>query len=84
MIKFTAINVDGNEVNYEFESVEALEKELNLDSIDMGVPANDDEIIDFWVDGKQMFIDVVDKTYDRIGTDTVWFEDLLTYLGIEI
>ena len=33
------------------------------------------------IDGKS---DLREATFERIGTDSVWFEDLLTYLGIEI
>ena len=44
------------------------------------LPANDDPIFDVKVDGK----DIRGATFERIGTDSVWFEDLLTYVGIDI
>ena len=81
MIRFKALNVDGKEIEYVYQNKDELEKIWRSDDIDMNVPANDDPIYDVEIDGKK---DLSEATFDRIGTDSVWFEDLLTYLGIEI
>lgn len=47
----------------------------------MNVPENDAPIYDVEIDGKP---DLREATFEKIGTDSVWFEDLLTYVGIEI
>lgn len=81
MIRFKALNVDGKEIEYVYQNKDELEKIWRSDDIDMNVPANDDPIYDVEIDGKK---DLSEATFERIGTDSVWFEDLLTYLGIEI
>lgn len=81
MIRFKALNVNGDEIEYSYENKEELERIWRSDDIDMSVPANDDPIYDVEIDGKK---DLSEATFERIGTDSVWFEDLLTYLGIEI
>ncbi len=81
-ITFKSQNVDGKVIEYQYNSVEELEKEWLSDSIDMNVPANDDPIWDVMIDGKP---DLREATYDKIESgDYVYFEDLLTYVGIEI
>lgn len=69
---------------WKYEDKDALEREWRSDSIDMDVPENDAEVISCEVDDKKIFDAVSDYTFKRIGTDTVWFEDLLTYFDIEI
>ena len=81
MIKFKALNVDGKEIEYFYQNKDELERIWRSDDIDMNVPANDDPIYDVEIDGKK---DLSEATFERIGTDSVWFEDLLTYLGIDI
>lgn len=81
MIQFKTINVDGNVCSWKYENKEELERIWRSDNIDMDVPANDDPIFNVVIDGKS---DIGEATFERIGTDSVWFEDLLTYLGIEI
>ncbi len=76
MIQFKTINLDGNTCTWQYNSTEELEKEWRSDNIDMDVPANDDPVFDVIIDGKSIF--------ERIGTNSVWFEDLLIYLGINI
>ena len=81
MIRFKALNVDGKEIEYVYQNKDELEKIWRSDDIDMNVPANDDPIYDVEIDGKK---DLSEATFERIGTVSVWFDDLLTYLGIEI
>lgn len=81
MIRFKALNVDGVEVQYEYKDAKELEEIWRSDDIDMNVPENDAPIYDVEIDGNP---DLEEATFERIGTDSVWFEDLLTYLGIEI
>ena len=80
MISFKSLDLNGNELTFQYESKEELEKEWRSD-IEIYVPANDDPIYDVVIDGKE---DLREATFERIGTDEVWFEDLLTYLGIDI
>ncbi len=84
MIRFKAINVDGKEIEYTYQNKDELEKIWRSDDIDMNVPENDAELIDAWVDDKHVFENVIDYGFKRNGTDSVWFEDFLTYLGIKI
>ncbi len=79
MITFKSQNVDGEIRNWKFNSAKELEDEWN--SAECDVPANDDPIWDVEIDGKA---DLKEATFERIGTDSVWFEDLLTYVGINI
>lgn len=81
MIRFKALNVDGKEIQYEYKDAKELETIWRSDDIEMNVPENDAPIYDVEIDGKS---DLREATFERIGTDSVWFEDLLTYLGIEI
>lgn len=82
MITFKSININEEIREWEFESAEAIEKAWkDIDGEGVDLPANDDPIFDVVVDGKE---DIEEATFERIGTDSVWFEDLLTYLGIEI
>ena len=81
MIKFKSISIDGNVCEWKYNNAAELEAEWKSDYIDMDVPANDDPIFDVEIDGKT---DIREATFERIGTDSVWFEDLLTYLGIDI
>ena len=81
MIKFKSLSLDGKEIQYEYKDAKELESIWNSDDIDMNVPANDAPIYDVEIDGKP---DIREATFERIGTDSVWFEDLLTYLGIDI
>ena len=83
MIRFKALNVDGKEIQYEYKDAKELETIWRSDNIDMNVPENDVPIYDIEIDGTSES-DIVEATFERIGTDSVWFEDLLTYLGIEI
>lgn len=84
MIQFKTDNGYGEVLTYQYDGVEELEKIWRSDDIDMDVPANDAIIFDVVVDGKSVFSAITEATFERIGTDSVWFEDLLTYLGIEI
>lgn len=84
MIKITVLNADGKEIQYKYENAEQLKNEWESDSIDMNVPDNDATVTQLEVDSNIIFDDVVDNTFKRNGTDTVWFEDVLTYFGIEI
>ena len=84
MIKITVLNTDDEEVKYEYKDAKELEKIWRSDDIDMNVPENDAEVVDVWVDDECIFKKAVDYTFKRIGTDSVWFEDILTYFGIEI
>lgn len=83
MIRFKALNVDGKEIQYEYKDVKELETIWRSDDIDMNVPENDAPIYDIEIDGESES-DIREATLERIGTDSVWFEDLLTYLGKEI
>lgn len=82
MIRFKALNVDGKEIQYEYKDAKELETIWRSDDIDMNVPENDVPIYDIEIDDKSDS-DIREATLERIGTDSVWFEDLLTYLGIE-
>lgn len=82
MIRFKALNVDSKEVQYEYKDTKELEEIWCSDDIDMAVPENDAPIYDVEIDGKPA---LERATFERIEMDDeVWFEDLLTYLGIEI
>lgn len=78
MIRFKARNVDGKEIQYEYKDAKELETIWRSDIIEMNVPENDAPIYDVEIDDKS------EATFEKIGTDSVWFEDLLTYVGIEI
>ena len=73
MIRFNTYNADNNLCLWKYDSVEELERVWRSDDIDMDVPANDDFVFDVVIDGEKK---------DFPG-DTL-FEDLLTFLGIEI
>lgn len=79
MITFKSMNVDEEIREWKFNDAKELEDEWNSERCN--VPANDDPIWDVIIDGKE---DLAEATFERIGTDSVWFEDLLTYLGIRI
>lgn len=79
MIEFNSRNIDGEVRKWKFDSKEDIEKEWK--SPDADVPANDDPIWNVYVDGTQI-VWTTNKKYTE--DDPVWFEDLLTYLGIEI
>lgn len=79
MIKFKTLNADGKETQYEYKDVKELETIWRSDDIEMNVPENDAPIYDVEINGKS---DIRKATFERIGTDSVWFKDLLTYLGI--
>lgn len=81
-IKFKALNSDGNECSYEYKDRAELKSIWRSDNIDMDVPANDDPVFDIEIDGQHPLADVA--TREKTETDPFWFEDLLTYLGIEI
>ena len=81
MIRFKTLNVDGKETQYEYKDANELETIWRSGDIKMNVPENDAPIYDVEIDGKS---DIREATFEKIGTDSVWFEDLLTYLGIEI
>jgi hypothetical protein len=83
MIRFKTLNTDEKEVQYEYKDVKELETIWRSDDIDMNVPENDASIYDIEIDGKSDS-DIREATFKRIGTDSVWFEDLLTYVGIEV
>ena len=71
MIRFKTLNADGKEIQYEYKDAKELETIWRSDDIEMNVPENDAPIYDVEIDGKS---DIREAT----------FEDLLTYLGIEI
>lgn len=81
MITFTSINVDGKRIEYKYKDATEIEREWKSDNIDMNVPANDDPIYNVMIDGKEVWVGNLE---DNEKGDDVWFEDLLTYLGIEI
>lgn len=81
MITFNSVNCDGKTVEYIYNNKSEIEKEWKSDNIDMRCPANDDPIYNVKIDGKDVW---VGNTEDNDVGDDVWFEDLLTYLGIEI
>lgn len=78
MIECTSINIDGERRQWKWKDADELYEKWMDDFCDL--PANDDPIFDVKVDGK----DIREATFERIGTDSVWFEDLLTYVGIDI
>ena len=80
MITFKSLNVDGNERDWKFADAKALEDEW--DSAECDVPANDDPIWDVFVDGDPVLREATKEKAD--SEDPVWFEDLLTFLGIDI
>lgn len=84
MINIKTLSPNNEVLTWKYNNKEELEREWRSDSIDVNVPENDAEVISCEVDGKIIFEDIVDKTFERIGTNTVWFEDLLTYFDIEI
>lgn len=67
-ITFKSFNFDGSIRDWKFDSVEALKQKWNDDFEDL--PANDDSIVEVYIDGK--------------GTLFKVFEDLLTYIGIDV
>ena len=79
MIEFCSRNIDGETRKWKFNSAKELEDAWN--SPDADVPANDDPIWNVYVDNTQI-VWTVDKKHSE--DNPVWFEDLLTYLGIEI
>lgn len=83
MIRFKTLNVDRKEIQYKYKDAKQLETIWRSDDIEMNVPENDAPIYDVEIDGESDS-DIRETTFERIGTDSVWFEDLLTYLGIEI
>ena len=84
MINIVVLNRDNKEVSYSYKDAKELEKIWRSDDIDMNVPENDAELVNAWIDDKCIYKKVVDYGFKRNGTDSVWFEDFLTYLGIEI
>lgn len=79
MITFKSKNIDNETRQWIFKDAEELyDAWMNIEA---DVPANDDAIWDIEIDGKP---GIAEATFERIGTDSIWFEDLLTYLGIDI
>ena len=74
MIQFKTVNDLNVICTWEYESAEKLKDIWLSEDIDMNVPANDAEIFSVVIDGKEM----------SFPEEGFWFEDLLTYLGIEI
>lgn len=81
MIQFKTINSNGDSCTWEYENAVDLKIKWRSESCDETVPDNEEPIYDVVIDGKS---DLKEATFERIGTDSVWFEDLLTYLGIRI
>ena len=79
MIEFKSQNHQGEIKEWKYNSAAELEEAWR--GLTLDIPANDDPIFDVVIDGKE---DLREATFERIGTDTVWFEDLLTHLGIDI
>lgn len=79
MITFTSRNTLDEIIDWEFKSKEDLKEAYD----EGNSPMSDDQIWDvkIGVDGKDVW---VGNTEDNDVGDDVWFEDLLTYLGIEI
>lgn len=73
MITFKTINASDHICSWKYDSAEELEREWRSDDINMDVPANDDYVFDVEIDGEK--IDFPGDAY---------FEDLLTFIGIEI
>ena len=84
MIRFKAINVDGKEIEYTYQNKDELERIWRSDDIEMYVPANDDPIYDVEIDGEEVYVGRKPDKDERESDVAVWFEDLLTYLGIDI
>ena len=81
MIEFKSKNIDGEIKSWSFENPQALEDVWNSEDAD--VPANDDPVWDIKIDGEYVELGLtIEETSDV--DDCVWFEDFLTYLGIEI
>lgn len=80
MITFKSINIDGSKREWNFNDTKELEKEWRSDFPDL--PANDDLVKDVIIDNKEVW---VGRTKDKDEEDLLpWFEDILTYLGIDI
>lgn len=67
MIRFKTINVDGNKITREFQTVEEIKNDWYSD--DCTLPANDDKVI--WAER------------DGISIKATVFEDIIKKLGIE-
>ena len=73
MITFKTTNENDEICIWQYDSAEELEKEWRSDDIDMNVPANDAHMFDVKIDGEK-------KNFP----DGTWFEDFLTFIGIDI
>lgn len=79
MITFKSRNVEGEVKDWKFDCAEDLIDEWNGEC---DLPSNDDTVWAIDIDGKRVLDS--DEQLERMGTDEVWFEDLLTYLGVDI
>lgn len=81
-IKFKSINIDGKEKDWEFDSRSELESGWNCPFVDL--PANDDPVFHIELDGKEVWLGGKPEKGECDSDVSVWFEDILTYLGIDI
>lgn len=82
MITFKSRNIDGAIRDWKFDNANILEDEWN--SADADIPANDDPIWDVVIDGKEIYVGPTPESDRPEDQDTAWFEDILTYVGIDI
>lgn len=67
MLKFTSINIDGERIDWQFESILELKSEFLKEDYDL--PGHEDLIISFEMDGVELYVND--------------FEDILLLFGIE-
>lgn len=82
MITFKSINIDGSVREWQFDNAKELENMWRSDEPDL--PANDDPVFDVIIDGKEIYVGPTPESNKPEDADTAWFEDILTYIGIDI
>lgn len=78
MINLTVKDYDGVSKSFHFANLETLPETL---ATGYG-PNLEDIVTEITVDGISILGDVTDYTFNSIGSDDVWVEDLLTYLNL--
>ena len=81
MIEFKSINIDGKVREWKFNDKHEIINKWRSSNPDL--PANDDPVFDITVDGEEIYLGGVNNPC-RHDDDAVWFEDLLTYFGVDI
>lgn len=81
MIAFKYYNIEGEKKYQEYDDIKALETEWWSD--ECNCPANDDEMIEIFINDKDKTMEIRNYVFEKITTDTIWFEDLLNYLGVK-